>query len=63
MQSTSTFITKRIPYFNYSNPVKHFYDQATQIVVTLLLEYVNTVREIMQSKKLMVLLALSTRKI
>jgi hypothetical protein len=33
MQSTNTFITihkKEIPYFNYSNPVKHFYDQATQ---------------------------------
>jgi hypothetical protein len=28
-------IKKEIPYFNYSNPVKHFYDQTTQSVITL----------------------------
>mgnify|MGYP003575768316 FL=1 len=37
--STDIFINKykkRIPYFNYSNPVKHFYDQTTQNVKTLI---------------------------
>lgn len=37
--STDEFINKykkRIPYFNYSNPVKHFYDQTTQNVKTLI---------------------------
>jgi hypothetical protein len=66
MQSTNAFITlhkKEIPYFNYSNPVKHFYDQATQSVVTLITRNKNRlVKEIMQSKELMVLLALSTRR-
>ena len=39
IQSTDAFISKYkkdIPYFNYSNPVKHFYDQTTQLVVTLI---------------------------
>lgn len=37
--STDEFINKykkQIPYFNYSNPVKHFYDQTTQNVKTLI---------------------------
>lgn len=52
-----------IPYFKYSNPVKHFYDQVTQNVVTLVNRNKNRlVKEIVQSKELMVLLANSTRR-
>ncbi|WP_136668049.1 LETM1-related biofilm-associated protein [Flavobacterium sp. H122] len=46
-----------IPYFNYSNPVKHFYDQTTSNVQTLIQR--NKTRlllEISQSKELMSLL-------
>ena len=54
---------KDIPYFNYSNPVKHFYDQTTQSVVTLIgRNKTRLVKEIVQSKELMVLLAYSTRR-
>ncbi|QIH38141.1 hypothetical protein G7A72_04710 [Flavobacterium sp. Sr18] len=64
--STNEFITKykkEIPYFNYSNPVKHFYDQTTQSVVTLIGRNKNRlIKEIVQSKELMVLLAYSTRR-
>jgi hypothetical protein len=63
---TNEFITnykKEIPYFNYSNPVKHFYDQTTQTVVKLITRNKNRlVREILESKELMVLLAYSTRR-
>lgn len=66
INSTNEFITKHkkdIPYFNYSNPVKHFYDQTTQSVVTLISRNKNRlVKEILQSKELMVLLAYSTRR-
>ena len=66
IQSTDAFITKHkkeIPYFNYSNPVKHFYDHTTQSVVTLISRNKNRlVRELEQSKELMVLLAYSTRR-
>ena len=66
INSTNEFITKHkkdIPYFNYSNPVKHFYDQTTQSVVTLISRNKNRlVKEIVQSKELMVLLAYSTRR-
>ena len=62
--STDAFIAKHkkeIPYFNYSNPVKHFYDHTTQSVVTLVSRNKNRLlKEIMQSKELMVLLAHST---
>ena len=52
---------KEIPYFNYSNPVKHFYDQTTQSVVTLISRNKNRlIKEIVQSKELMVLLTYST---
>lgn len=61
---TNEFITKyrkKIPYFNYSNPVKHFYDQTTHNVITLLSRNKNRlVKEILQSKELMLLLAHST---
>ncbi len=66
MEKTNEFITqykKEIPYFKYSNPVKHFYDQTTQTVVTLISRNKNRlVKEIVQSKELMLLLAYSTRR-
>ena len=66
IEKTNEFITKHkkdIPYFNYSNPVKHFYDQTTQIVVTLITRNKNRlIKEIVQSKELMLLLAFSTRR-
>jgi len=66
MQKTNEFITtykKEIPYFNYSNPVKHFYDQTTQTVVKLITRNKNRlIKEILESKELMVLLAYSTRR-
>lgn len=58
------FLTKNkssIHYFNYSNPVKHFYDQTTSNVQTLVQR--NKTRlllEISQSKELMTLLRKST---
>jgi hypothetical protein len=54
---------KQMPYFNYSNPVKHFYDHMTQTVVTLITRNrTRLIREIMQSRDLMVLLAQSTQR-
>ena len=64
--STDAFIVenkKEIPYFNYSNPVKHFYDQATQTVVVLISRNKNRlVKELSQSRELLVLLAQSTQR-
>lgn len=64
IHSTNSFIIKHkadIPYFNYSNPVKHFYDQITQSVVTLISRNkTRLVKEILESKELMILLAQST---
>jgi hypothetical protein len=66
INSTNEFINKHkkdIPYFNYSNPVKHFYDQTTQSVVTLVSRNKSRlIKEIVQSKELMILLAYSTRR-
>ncbi len=66
MEKTNEFITqfrKEIPYFNYSNPVKHFYNQTTQTVVKLITRNKNRlVKEILESKELMLLLAYSTRR-
>ncbi|MEL1242280.1 LETM1-related biofilm-associated protein [Flavobacterium flavipallidum] len=66
IKNTDAFITKyqkEIPYFNYSNPVKHFYDQTTQSVFTLMTRNKNRlIKEIVQSKELMILLAHSTRR-
>ncbi|PAM94873.1 hypothetical protein B4N84_10510 [Flavobacterium sp. IR1] len=66
IDTTNTFITthkKKIPYFNYSNPVKHFYDQMTHSVVKLIVRNKNRlIKEIIQSKELMVLLASSTTR-
>jgi len=54
---------EQIPYFNFSNPVKHFYDQTTQNVHTLISRNKNRLLlEITQSKELMVLLAKSTKR-
>jgi len=66
IKSTDDFINKHkknIPYFNYYNPVKHFYDQTTQSVITLISRNKNRlVKEIIESKELMVLLATSTTR-
>lgn len=63
---TNQFISKHkknIPYFNYSNPVKHFYEHTTQSVLTLLARNkTRLVKEIVQSKELMMLLAISTTR-
>ena len=66
INETDLFITKHkkeIPYFNYSNPVRHFYDQTTKNVEVLLSRNKNRlVKEISQSKELMLLLVASTRR-
>jgi len=66
ISTTNTFITthkQKIPYFNYSNPVKHFYDQMTHSVMKLIVRNKNRlIKEIVQSKELMVLLAYSTTR-
>lgn len=52
-----------IPYFNFSNPVKHFYDQTTESVVVLINRNKSRLlKEISESKELMQLLAKSTLK-
>ena len=60
------FIVKyrnQIPYFNSSNPVKNFYDQTTESVVVLMNRNKNRlVKEISESKELMLLLARSTQR-
>lgn len=63
---TNDFILKykkEIPYFNYSNPVKHFYDQTTQNVEVLITRNKKRLyKELSESKELMVLLAKSTHR-
>ena len=63
---TNNFITtnkKNIQYFNYSNPVKHFYDQTTNGVQVLIKRNKKRlIKEISESKELMQLLAKSTQK-
>lgn len=52
-----------IQYFNYSNPVKHFYDQTTQSVIFLIKRNKKRLtKEISESKELMQLLAQSTKR-
>ncbi len=62
--ATNTFIKKHkkeIQYFNYSNPVKHFYDQTTSGVQLLIKRNKKRLsKEISESKELMSLLAKST---
>lgn len=66
IETTNAFISKHkknIPYFNFSSPVKHFYDQTTQLVITLInRNKKRLVKEISHSKELMVLLAYSTQR-
>ncbi len=53
----------QIAYFNNPNPVRNFYDHITQSVITLIRRNKNRLlKEISQSKELMVLLAHSTRR-
>lgn len=62
----NTFIVtykNEIPYFNFSNPVKHFYDQTIESVTVLINRNKSRLlKEISESKELMQLLAKSTRK-
>ena len=66
VKTTDNFIRtnkKEIQYFNYSNPVKHFYDQTTEGVAFLINRNKKRLtKEISQSKELMHLLAKSTSK-
>jgi predicted DNA-binding protein YlxM (UPF0122 family) len=66
IHDTNEFITKyksEIPYFQYTNPVKHFFDHTTQNVEVLISRNKNRLfKEISESKELMLLLAKSTRK-
>ncbi len=63
---TDDFITKnilQIPYFNNSNPFKNFYSQTTNKVSTLIIRNKKRlIKELVQSKELMRLLALSTQR-
>ena len=53
----------QIPYFNYSNPVKHFYDHTSNTVVNLILRNKDRlIKEILASGELVKLLALSTQR-
>lgn len=53
----------QIPYFKYSNPVKHFYEQTNQNVQTLLTRNKSRIQlELSQSKELMRLLIQSTKR-
>lgn len=64
--STKEFIAQNrqnIPFFNYSNPVKHFYDQTTHGIILLInRNKKRLIKELSNSKELLVLLAKSTRK-
>lgn len=66
IMESDAFITRyksEIAYFNFSNPVKHFYDNITQSVVLLISRNKKRlVKEISQSRELMVLLAHSTQR-
>lgn len=66
IDATNEFIVfhkKEIQYFNYSNPVKHFYDQTTTGVQVLIKRNQKRLtKEISESKELMKLLAKSTQK-
>ncbi len=63
---TDDFITKhmqQIAYFNNSNPFKNFYSQTTNKVTTLILRNKKRlIKELIQSKELIRLLALSTQR-
>ena len=64
LEAVAKFISEHkedIAYLNYSNPVKHFYNQTTRTVSTLILRNKKRlIKEIVQSKDLVVLLGNST---
>ena len=66
IETMDDFITKfkdEIPFFNYSNPIKHFYDQANKNVTKLIIRNKDRLtKEIKESGELMQLLAKSTAK-
>jgi hypothetical protein len=66
IKETDDLISKNIlqlPYFNTENPFKNYYNQTNQKVTTLILRNKNRlVKEMQQSKELMQLLAVSTRR-
>jgi hypothetical protein len=52
-----------IPYFNYSNPIKHFYDNASETVYKIMIRNKRRLtQEIMESGELVKLLAISTTR-
>lgn len=54
---------EEISYLNYSNPVKHFYNQTTSTVGTLITRNKNRlIKEISQSRDLVILLGQSTQR-
>jgi hypothetical protein len=54
---------KEIPYFNYSNPVRHFYDHASQYVMLLInRNRKRLIKELSNNGELMVLLTHSTHR-
>jgi len=54
---------KHIPFFNYSNPVKHFYDHAAQSVTNLIIRNKNRlVKELGNNGELVLLLTHSTHR-
>ena len=58
-----THYKKELPYFQYSNPIKHLYDQSSSTVVTLIQRNKRRlIKEISESKELMKLLAVSTMR-
>jgi hypothetical protein len=66
IETMDDFITKfkdEIPFFNYSNPIKHFYDQANKNVTKLIIRNKDRLtKEIKESGELMQLLAKSAAK-
>ncbi|RAR70031.1 LETM1-related biofilm-associated protein [Flavobacterium aciduliphilum] len=66
IETTSKFITlhkEKIQYFNYSNPVKHFYNQTNSVVKVLIKRNKKRlVKEISESKELMYLLKQSVAR-
>ncbi|AWI26667.1 LETM1-related biofilm-associated protein [Flavobacterium pallidum] len=66
IMQTDAFISKykkEIPYFNYSNPVKHFYDHTTQYVMMLITRNKKRLqKELANNGELMMLLTHSTHR-
>jgi len=63
MKSFVEIYRKDIPYFHYSNPIKHFYDNTSDSVHKILIRNKRRLtQEIMESGELVKLLALSTTR-